>query len=156
MCTANPGDAPFRVLLEEPLEARYVRVTATRLWERTNDYALALAEIAVVSDGENVAPGRPVSALDSKPSGGLGGMGIVQLMTPIGTNRDRTNTVLDDRIDIILNNQVLTGAQKQRYIAWRGYLDRTGQRVDDRGLPTNIGANEGDIRPAPVLLPILR
>src|SRR5208282_2122364 len=46
-----------------------VRVTATRLWKRLNDYVFALAELQVVSAGKNVARGRTVTALDSIEAG---------------------------------------------------------------------------------------
>src|SRR5262249_55540435 len=52
--------------------ARYVRVTATRLWKRTDDYVFALSELEVIADGENVARGASVSSLDSI-EGGLWG-----------------------------------------------------------------------------------
>ena len=46
--------------------ARYIRVTATRLALRQNDYIFALAELnALTADGANVALGAAVSALDS-------------------------------------------------------------------------------------------
>lgn len=46
--------------------ARYVRVTATRLAPRQNDYIFALAELnALTADGHNAALGAAVSALDS-------------------------------------------------------------------------------------------
>jgi hypothetical protein len=46
--------------------ARFLRITATRLALRQNDYILALAELdAVDADGRNVAAGAAVSALDS-------------------------------------------------------------------------------------------
>jgi hypothetical protein len=48
---------------------RVVRVTATRLWERTNDYVFALAELQVISGGVNVAAGAEVRALDSIEAG---------------------------------------------------------------------------------------
>ena len=54
-------------------------------------------------------------------SGAFGGMGIIQLMLPPGSNQDSTNTVLDDN-----------------------------------GKATNIGANEGDMRPSPVILPLFK
>ena len=88
------------------------------------------------------------------PLGALGGMGIVQLMAPPGNNGDGTNTVLDDSIILVKDGNLLFGAQKQRYLAWRGFQDQNGVFVDDFGQPTNIGRNEGDIRPAPVLLPL--
>lgn len=51
------------------LEARYVRVTATRLWYRNGDYTIALAELRVMSGDTNVALGAAVDALDSTESG---------------------------------------------------------------------------------------
>ena len=51
---------------------------------------------------------------------------------------------------------MLTGAQKQRYLAWRGFPDNNGVWSDDFGNPTNIGKAEGDIRPTPILLPFVR
>jgi hypothetical protein len=89
---------------------------------------------------------------DASPLGGFGGMGIVQLVVPSGTNQDGTNTVLDDNIVLRQNGLPLSGAQKRAFLAWRGFRNAQGVLVDDFGVPTNIGANEGDIRPAPVLL----
>ncbi len=46
--------------------ARYVRVTATKLAPRQNDYIFALAELEALDDsGKNVAAGAAVTALDS-------------------------------------------------------------------------------------------
>ncbi len=45
---------------------RYIRVTATKLAERKNDYIFALGELeAVTESGENLAAGRKVTSLDS-------------------------------------------------------------------------------------------
>jgi hypothetical protein len=49
--------------------ARYVRVTAVRLWPRTNDYVFALGEMQVESGGRNVARGCAVTAFDSIEQG---------------------------------------------------------------------------------------
>jgi mono/diheme cytochrome c family protein len=60
----NPGVAAQ----SHPAEAKaqYVRVTATQLVPRANDYIFALAEIEVLSPGgENLALGKTVSSLDS-------------------------------------------------------------------------------------------
>jgi hypothetical protein len=105
------------------------------------------------------ANGTPVPATfgtsyDSEGLGGFGGMGVVELATRPGNNSDGTNTVLDDNIVLMQNGVPLTGATKQRFLAWRGWKNAAGVRVDDFGNPTNIGSNEGDIRPAPVLLPL--
>ena len=97
------------------------------------------------------------TSYDTEPLGGLGGMGIVQLMVPPGENlTDGTNTRLDDNVQF-LNPGSLTeinGAGKRQLLAWRGFPDQTGTFVDDAGNPTNIGNNEGDIRPAPTLMPV--
>lgn len=94
---------------------------------------------------------------DTNPSGGLGGMGVVQLMVPPGDNSDGTNTVLDDRIEFFLPGSnwqnPITGLAKQQLIAWQGFPDEENRYRDDDGNLTELGAVEGDIRPAPVLLP---
>jgi hypothetical protein len=59
----NPGDSP--VAFAAGKTGRYVRLTAQRLWRRTGDYVLALAEMQVGSGGKNVALGRDVAALDA-------------------------------------------------------------------------------------------
>ncbi|PAW85706.1 MAG: hypothetical protein B9S33_09345, partial [Pedosphaera sp. Tous-C6FEB] len=43
---------------------KHVRFTATRLWFRKNDYVFALAELALMRDGVNVALGAEVTASD--------------------------------------------------------------------------------------------
>ncbi len=65
---ANPGDTAF-VVRPDNVRARYIRVTATRLWKRTNDYVFALAELEVDSGGRNVARNAVVTALDSIEAG---------------------------------------------------------------------------------------
>jgi hypothetical protein len=63
-----PGDQA--VVLQVPQTvARFVRVTATRLWKRTDDFVLALAELEVYSRGKNAALGAPVKAFDSIEAG---------------------------------------------------------------------------------------
>jgi hypothetical protein len=64
----NPGVNVVRLTLKEQ-KARFIRVTATRLWLRTNDYAFALAELQAFSQGKNVARTATVTALDSIDSG---------------------------------------------------------------------------------------
>lgn len=60
----NPGDGAVTVAANG-VEARYVRVTATKLWERTGDFAFVLAELQVYSGGANAARGATVTAFDS-------------------------------------------------------------------------------------------
>jgi len=61
----NPGVKPQSVQVGGK-KARHVRVTATKLAPRQNDYIFALAELAVLdAKGVNLAAGKGVSALDS-------------------------------------------------------------------------------------------
>ena len=61
----NPGTTPQTVKMQ-PVKARFVRFTATRLALRQNDYIFALAEIQVLdAAGKNLAAGARVTALDS-------------------------------------------------------------------------------------------
>ncbi len=62
----NPGNTPFVVAGKM---ARYVRVTALRLWMRNNDWVFALAEVQAESGGRNLAAGAAVSSLDSIEAG---------------------------------------------------------------------------------------
>ena len=61
----NPGVTPLKVPLAGK-SGRYVRVTATKLAPRQNDFILALAELSVFDAlGNNLAKGKSVRALDS-------------------------------------------------------------------------------------------
>ncbi|MBI2806976.1 MAG: DUF1553 domain-containing protein [Planctomycetes bacterium] len=65
---ANPGEQPVAFIAEK--QFRYVRVTATKLWERTSDYVFALGEVQVFArDAKNAARGAKVTALDSIEAG---------------------------------------------------------------------------------------
>ena len=98
----------------------------------------------------------PVAAArSSMPAGGYGGLGLIEFIVPFGINADSTNTVLDDGITVVRNGVALTGANKTRFLGWRGFQNAAGVFVDDRGVPTNQLRGEGDLRPSPVLLPIL-
>ncbi len=66
---ANPGLVPFEISMDRK-KARFIRVTATKLSLRQNDYMLALAELQVFdADGQNVALKAAVTALDSIEAG---------------------------------------------------------------------------------------
>jgi Protein of unknown function (DUF1549)/Protein of unknown function (DUF1553)/Planctomycete cytochrome C/F5/8 type C domain len=67
----NPGDAPV-VFRSGRMKARYVRVTAERLWKRTDDYVFALGELQVESGAKNIARGAVVASLDSIEGGRWG------------------------------------------------------------------------------------
>ena len=62
----NPGVAPQIDCRPKASKARYVRVTATKLAPRQNDFIFALAELQVFdAEGKNVAAGAAVTSLDS-------------------------------------------------------------------------------------------
>ena len=65
--TGNAGD----VLTTETggVKARYIRITALRLWERTSDYVFALAELEAMAGEENIARDAAVSSLDQVKAG---------------------------------------------------------------------------------------
>lgn len=73
----NPGylPQPFSVA---NISARYVRVTATKLYRYVagNNYAFALSQLEVISGGTNVALNAGVSALDTIETFGWGAAGL--------------------------------------------------------------------------------
>ncbi|MEP6670130.1 MAG: discoidin domain-containing protein [Chthoniobacter sp.] len=60
----NPAENPVVVPVKD-VRARFIRVTATKLWERTNDFIFALAELGAFSGGKDVALGTTVTSSDS-------------------------------------------------------------------------------------------
>ncbi|HSJ03804.1 MAG: discoidin domain-containing protein [Verrucomicrobium sp.] len=59
----NPGDNPVP-FLARGIKARYVRMLATQLWERSNDFVISLSEMEVYAKGHNIAAGKKVTAYD--------------------------------------------------------------------------------------------
>ena len=65
-----PGVLPQRFKIDSGNKARFIRITATRLAERKNDYIFALAELRTLDTrGQNLALGKKVSSLDSIEAG---------------------------------------------------------------------------------------
>lgn len=60
---SNPVTFPGRAA-----RGRFVRVTATKLWERAENFAFSLAELQVYAGNQNVALGKPVHARDTYQS----------------------------------------------------------------------------------------
>jgi len=59
----NPGDTPVAIPTPN-LHAQSIRVTATRLWERSGDFVFALAELQAFAGGKNIALGASVTSSD--------------------------------------------------------------------------------------------
>ncbi|QDU82112.1 Planctomycete cytochrome C [Polystyrenella longa] len=64
---ANPGARPLSFTLDET--ARYVRVVATRLIERSSDYHLALGEVMLLGEDQTLLSVAEISSKDSIESG---------------------------------------------------------------------------------------
>ena len=64
----NPGNTPYTLSLSQ-VKVRYLRITATKLWLRTNDYVFALAEVQIFANKKNIALRTKVTALDSIEQG---------------------------------------------------------------------------------------
>ncbi len=119
----------------------------------------------------NKYPFGSQSTWNQKPTGALGGLGLVQILVPPGDDQsDNTGNRLDDRIRFVFrdNNgtlQTVSPDRKRRLLGWRGWPDDVlGFRVDDNGNQVqlqivqsgnyvNNPSGEGDIRPSPILLP---
>jgi len=105
----NPGDKAF-VLRPTKQTARYVRVTAHRLWLRSNDYVFALAEMQVESGGKNVALGAKVAAMDSIEAGRWSTKNLVDGFDSRQSLPDRSDpkiaAQLDEREELMTNIEV--------------------------------------------------
>ena len=64
----NPGDKPVRFGIKDQ-SARFLRLTAVQLWQRTKDYVFALGELQAFANGTNIARAARVMALDSIETG---------------------------------------------------------------------------------------
>ena len=89
----NPRLSPVRLPVEKQT-AKVIRMTATQLAPRQNDFSFALAELqALTADGKNVAQGAVVSALDSIEAGPRWGKkNLTDGLFP-GTKDDVTSTL---------------------------------------------------------------
>ena len=67
----HAADEPF-IIRPAGRKARFIRVTATRLWKRLDDYVFALGELEVMSKGVNRARTAAVTSLDSIEAGRWG------------------------------------------------------------------------------------
>jgi hypothetical protein len=114
----NPGDKTF-VLRPVKLSARYVRVTAHRLWLRSNDYAFALAEMQVESGGKNVALGANVSAMDSIEAGRWSTKNLVDGFDSRQSLPDRSDPKIAEMLDArdTLTTKIAETETKRRKLA---------------------------------------
>ncbi len=124
---ANPGDEPVVVPVKH--RRRYIRVTATRLWPRTNDFVFALAELQAISHGKNVALGANVAALDSIEAGRWSKRHLVDNFSSRGKLADDSNPAATERMRL---ESRLRTAEKQRAELVEKKLDEQTRRERDR------------------------
>ncbi|MBI3416328.1 MAG: PSD1 domain-containing protein, partial [Verrucomicrobia bacterium] len=103
----NPSDTPF-VLPVKNVRARFVRVTATRLWERTHDFVFALAELQIMSGTNNVAKWSVASAFDSIEAGRWGKAKLVD-----GYDSRKALEEITETADARTKRESLEGAKKR-------------------------------------------
>jgi len=103
----NAGDNPIPFPAARK-EVQFIRVTATRLWERTSDYVFALAELQAFVHGTNVALGAAVSALDSIEEGYWGKKYLVD-----GFDSRHTLTPTPSAVRVKLEGEVQALAEKR-------------------------------------------
>ena len=104
---ANPALAPFTTngAKDDGIAGRYVRVTATKLAPRQNDFIFALAEMQVFDTaGANVAQGRPVTALDSiEAPPRWRATNLTDGIAPVAASADEREKLLNEREALLLS-----------------------------------------------------
>jgi signal transduction histidine kinase len=125
----NPGDNAA-IFPTEGRSARWVRVTATHLWERRNDYAFALSELEVWAQDVNVALHAEVEALESHEGGDWSTRALVDgytsqyLLLPIGDWADGLflrQQALKERDELEIYRNEHLGRLTRRLVLAGGY-----------------------------------
>ena len=93
--------------------ARYVRVTASRLWKRTGDHVFALSELEVIAGGTNVARGARVSASDSIEAGHWGRARLVDGFDSRRSRPEEDDPVAVRRHSLLARVQGLVRARRR-------------------------------------------
>jgi alpha-L-rhamnosidase len=137
----NPG-ATVPTFSAAGITARYVRVTATRLWRQgaSDSFIFALDELKVYSGGGNAALGVPVTAFDSIENWGWGKTCLTDgryAVVPVGEKSvDRNPAVMLRR-----EFEIKGGVKRARaYICGLGYneLYINGEKVGDSVLDPGL------------------
>lgn len=124
----NPG-TNAQIYTFDPLNARYVRVVATRLRPRAgNDYGVALAEMQVLNQITNVALGKTVLALDSIESGGWSRRNLVDGRTL----PQASGTTLASKPAVMFRKEFVLDQPPRRAIAYVTGLGLYELRINGR------------------------
>jgi cytochrome c553 len=79
----NPGSQPLLLAINKPIKT--ARITATKLWKRSNDYVFALAEVEVMAKDQRVAATAAVTSSSSIEQGRWGRLALVDGFDSRGT-----------------------------------------------------------------------
>jgi len=140
----NPGHAAV-AFAADGVAARYIRVTATKLWNRRggdNPYCFALAQMEVFSGGKNAALKATVTAKDSVESGEWGAVNLTdgQRHSPLSGNQPKNEIGgLKPSATIQLRKEFSVDQEIKRavvYVCGLGFyeLRLNGGKVGDRVL----------------------
>jgi len=103
----NPGLSPFTTggAKDDGITGRYLRVTATKLAPRKDDFIFALAELQVFDrQGENLAKGKSVTALDSIESPPRWRRAnLTDGLVPVAPSTDQKGKLIQERDALMLS-----------------------------------------------------
>jgi signal transduction histidine kinase len=118
----NPGDNVVTYNVGGQ-SARYVRFTATQLFNANGQFNLALAEMQVWSGGKNVALGKTVSAFDSTETGGWSKAALVDGFTSTANILDWPEWLagLSKRREVVQQVAAIEARQRQLVQQWQHY-----------------------------------
>jgi signal transduction histidine kinase len=118
----NPGDNMVSYNADGQ-SARYVRFTATQLFNANGQFNLALAEMQVWSGGKNVALGQTVSAFDSTETGGWSKAALVDGFTSTANILDWPEWLagLSKRREVMQQIASMEVRQRQLVQQWQRY-----------------------------------
>jgi len=118
----NPGDNVITYNTGGQ-SARYVRFTATQLFNANGQFNLALAEMQVWSGGKNVALGKTVSAFDSTETSGWSKAALVDGFTSTADILDWPEWLagLSKRREVVQQVAAIEARQRQLVQQWQHY-----------------------------------
>ena len=117
----NPGLATVQLIAKKdtPVVARFVRVTATKLAPRQNDFIFAIAELQVIDqEGTCISSGKMVSALDSIEAGPRWRMSnLTDGKYPIAATVDKASLISKRETLLLKSADRLTVEKREQLIA---------------------------------------
>ena len=146
--TPNPGDGPVRISGDGE-QVRVIRMIGHRLWERRNDWVMALSELQAMAGGTDVARGKPVRSKDSIESGLWSMRHLVDGHTsrhPIGASPDGLRHRQELEAAVALREHELSVAALEAETA--RYPARVARREQIKGEMAELSTRLGTL-PAP-------